>query len=178
MRLADLKDLYPLLTAMIAAGATLLAVMVSNHFNLRVAKLNNDSQSRQSAAELRLAKLEELYTLFDQWQLYLANLYLLHLRCYKGKLTYSQVCDLVLKSDKLKNGEAQRYLMLMEIYFPTLRPNYGPVEEARKRLAPFIDDPVKTKLNAEDLIRLQEEFEQACRAFKDDISTLAKEVLT
>lgn len=167
-------DLVPLITTAIAAGATLLAVVIANRHNLRIARLNNDSQSRRSATELRLAKLEELYTLFDQWQLALINIYLTHLRCFVGKLTFNQAQDAVLRNVKLNNGEAQRYLMLLDLYFPTLRAEYTPIEEARAKLSPFLDDPSKTRLRADDFVELQKEFEDAAKRFKRSLCSFAK----
>lgn len=173
MELSSLEKFYALLAAAIAPSATLLGVVITNRHGIRVAKLNNEAQNRQRDRDLRLEKLEELFTLFDAWRIKFAGFYIVHLRSYMGKLAYSQVLDMVLKQGAFENGEAQRYLMLMDLYFPTLRHAYEPVETARKHIAKFLDDPKKTGLSGSDFMEKQAEFEAACDGFKAAMSALA-----
>lgn len=166
-----------LLVSGIAAGATLLAVVVTSVFNIMVARLNINAQSRLRAKEVRIAKLEELFLLFDKWELNLSQVYLHHLRCYKGKLTFREVMDLVNKLDILAPGDAQKYRMIMDLHFPSLTNEYTQIEDARQHLIPFLSDPAVTKLNAADFVKRQVEFESACDLFKSKISALAHEAM-
>ena len=175
MQITDLKEIAPLFSGAIAAGATILAVIVTSFFNLKVARLNIEAQSRQNAIELKLAKLEELFFLFDKWQVNLTNIYLLHLRCYKGKLEFIQVMELIKEQTLLGPGDAQKYKMIMDIHFPSLKFAYASVEKARRHLAPFLSDPKSSKLSADEFISYQVTFEKACGAFKVHISSLAHE---
>lgn len=175
MPFADLKDIAPILSGAIGAVATLLAVVVTSFFNFKVAKLNLDEHRRHRSEELKLEKLEELFLLFDKWQLNFSNVYLCHLRCFRGKLQFNQVLDTVKGFNFLTPGDAQKYKMIMEVHFPSLKAAYVPVEEARARIAPFLSDPAITKLTAKDFESAQVAFEEACQEFKSCISSLAHE---
>ena len=177
MQIAELKEIAPLLAGGVAAGATLLAVIVTSLFNLRVARLNIEAQSRQKAKELKLEKLEELFFLFDKWQLNFSNIYLHHLRCYRGRLTFKEVMELVNGATLLAPGEAQKYRMIMDLHFPALSQAYAPVDAARKRLVPFLSDPSVSKLSTQEFESNQVAFEEACEAFKSKVSALAHETL-
>jgi hypothetical protein len=173
MQLSDIKDIAPILSGAIGALATLLAVAVTGFFGFRMAKLNLEEQRRQRLEERKLEKLEELYLLFDKWQIEISNIYLHHFRCYKGLLKFDQVTELVMKSMSLAPGDAQKHKMLLEVYFPSLREAYAPVEEARKNLVPFLSDPKISKLSVQDFESAQLAFEGASKEFKFCISALA-----
>ena len=171
---ADIKDIAPILSGAIGALATLLAVAVTSVFNFRVAKLNFDEQRRQKLAERKLEKLEELFFLFDKWQINFSNVYLCHLRCYMGKLSFRDVMDTVNGFTLLAPGEAQKYKMIIDIHFPSLRAAYSPVEAARQKIIPFLSDPSESKLNAQEFVNTQVAFEEACVEFKSCISSLVQ----
>lgn len=173
MEIADLKEIAPLLTGAITATAAILAVAVTSFFNLRVARININAQSKQKTKELKLEKLEELYLLFDKWQQNFSTIYLIHLRCYRGVLRFQDTHDLVNKSNTLAPGEAQKYKMIMMVHFPSLAHAYEPVEAGRKLLVPFLSDPIKSKLSTKDFENLQISFEKACETFKSKVNSLA-----
>lgn len=175
MQLTDLKDIAPILSGAIGAMATLLAVVVTSFFNFKVAKLNLDEHRRHRSEELKLEKLEELFLLFDRWQLNFSSVYLCHLRCYRGKLQFNEVLETVKGFNYLSPGDAQKHKMIMEVHFPSLKAAYAPVEEARSRIAPFLSDPAGNKLSAKDFESGQVAFEEACEEFKSCISSLAHE---
>lgn len=177
MQISELKEIAPLLAGVVAAGATLLAVVVTSLFNIRVARLNIEAQGCQKAKELKIEKLEELFFLFDKWQLNFSNIYLHHLRCYKGKLTYNEVMELSRGLTLLAPGEVQKYRMIMELHFPSLVQEYAPVEAARKRLVPFLSDQGISKLSTQEFESYQVAFEEVCETFKSKISALAHETL-
>lgn len=175
MQLTDLKDIAPILSGAIGAMATLLAVVVTSFFNFKVAKLSLDEHRRHRSEELKLEKLEELFLLFDKWQLNFSNVYLCHLRCYRGKLQFNEVFETVKGFNLLTPGDAQKYMMILEVHFPSLKVAYAPVEEARSRIVPFLNDPAVNKLSAKEFEIVQVAFEEACEKFKSCISSLAHE---
>jgi hypothetical protein len=175
MLFADLKDIAPILSGAIGAVATLLAVVVTSFFNFKVTKLNLDEQRHHRSEELKLEKLEELFLLFDKWQLNFSTIYLCYLRCYRGKLKFNEVLETVKGFNFLTPGDAQKYKMIMEVHFPSLKAAYAPVEEARSRIAPFLTDPAVNKLSAKDFESVQVAFEEASKEFKSCISSLAHE---
>lgn len=171
---ADIKDIAPILSGAIGALATLLAVAVTSFFNFRVAKLNLDELRRQKSEDRRLEKLEELFFLFDKWQINFSNIYICHLRCYKGKLPFRDVLNAVNGFTLLAPGEAQKYGMILNVHFPSLLPAYSPVEAARQQVVPFLSDPSVSKLNTQDFVNAQVAFEKACKEFKSCISSLVQ----
>jgi hypothetical protein len=171
MQLADIKDIAPILSGAIGAVATMLAVAVTGLVTLRVARLNLDVHRRQKSEELRLEKLEELYFLFDKWQTNFSNVYLHHLRCYRGQLAFRDVLEAIKSSSFLAPGEAQKYMMILAVHFPSLRAAYSPVETARGRIVPFLSDPSESKLTAEEFVKAQVAFEKACEEFKSCIAS-------
>ena len=178
MQIIELAKGVPWLAVGITAGATLLAVVVTSLFNLRVAKFNIEAHGRQRAKELKVERLEELFFLFDKWQLNFSSVYLHHLRCYLGEISFMEVMNLVKSLTILAPGEAQKYRMIMELHFPTLVVAYEPVEAARKHIVPFLSDPAVSKLSAQAFQSCQVKFENACEIFKSKISTVARETLS
>ncbi|NER62527.1 hypothetical protein G3435_26495 [Pseudomonas sp. MAFF212428] len=70
MTIADIKEISTLIAAAVAAGATLIAVLLTSFIQLlKPRKLNNQTQNRQKTKELKLERIEELYLLFDKWQI-------------------------------------------------------------------------------------------------------------
>jgi hypothetical protein len=174
LQINDLIEIGPLLGAAIGATATLLGVSANSLFNLWLAKLNIEAQSRQKERELTLQKLEELFFLFAKWHIQLSTIYLTHLRCYRGQLRYEDVLDLTKSQGVLAPGEAQKYMMLINIYFPLLQVAYTPVEAARKNLSPFLSDPKVNRRSYQDFEAHQVAFERACEDFKKSISSTAQ----
>jgi hypothetical protein len=161
----------------IGAFVTLFAVAVTGFFNFRVTRLNLEEQRRQRSEERKLEKLEELFLLFDRWQLNFANIYLHHFRCYMGRLKFEEVMELARgPTTLLAPGDAQKYKMLLEVNFPRLREAYAPVEEARKKILPFLSDPKVSKLSVQDFTNAQVAFEKASEDFKSYISDLAQDL--
>lgn len=169
----EIKDIAIIIGGLITAVSTLLAVVVTNIFNLKLSKSNYETQAQQKYAEQRILKIEETYLLFEKWEINFSNIYLYHLRCYLGKLSYSQVLELTNKCDLLAPGEAQKLKMLIGVHFPELAEKYKEVDLARSKIAKFLCDPKEGKLSAKDFVVAQENFEATCSKFKEAIGSLA-----
>ncbi|HDZ8893833.1 hypothetical protein [Aeromonas dhakensis] len=169
----EIKDITIIISGLITAVSTLLAVVITNFFNLKLSKSNSEMQAKQKYAEQRIIKIEETYLLFEKWEVNFSNIYLHHLRCYSGKLNYNQVLELTNKCDLMAPGEAQKLKMLILVHFPELEENYKEVDLARSKIAKFLCDPEKSKLRAKDFVIAQEAFEATCYKFKKEIGSLA-----
>jgi hypothetical protein len=176
MSLAEIefKDIVIIISGAITAISTLSAVIISNRHNLKITRINIEDQNKQKENEHRLSKIEELYLLFEKWEVNFSNIYLAHLGCYRQQLEYRQVLELVKTSSILLPGEAQKLQMLMHIHFPKLAHDYQLVDKARSQIAPFLSDPRESKLSTNDFIEKQKSFEKICADFKTKISLLAK----
>jgi hypothetical protein len=163
-----------MLGALMGAMASLLGVGLGGFINFKVAKLNVGEQRRQRAEELRLEKLEELYFLFDKWQINFSNVYLSHLRCYNGRMSFAEVVQFTNEraNTLLAPGEAQKYKMLLDVHFPALEQAHARVEDARANIVPFLADPSVSRLSAQAFVAAQKTFEAACDEFKSRAASL------
>lgn len=169
----EIKDIAIIIGGLITAISTLLAVVITNFFNLKLSKSNSDAQARQKLAEQRILKVEETYLLSEKWESYFSSVYITYLSCYLGKLDYNQVLDITGKSDILAPGEAQKLKMLIGVHFPELASDYEKVNSARSKVAKFLCDPKDSKLSSNDFVAAQEKFEKIFASFKEKIASLA-----
>ena len=174
MTTPDSQSATTLIACFITAASTLSGVALTNWFNARSLRLNLAEQARQKLADRRLAKLEELYVLFEKWEINFAQVYLAHLRCYTGKLSFAQVLELTKSSDMLLPGEHQKMMMLLNVHFPELLAKHAAVEAGRGEIAVFLRDPAETQLKSSEFVARQEEFETECRIFKAHLAESAR----
>jgi hypothetical protein len=167
----ELRDWLPLLVGIVTATAALFGVAISGYFSHRNTHSALREQRQLRADERRLERMEELFVVFARWEMNFSQVYLLNLRRHKGLLTLVQVYELVSKLDVLEKGDIHRMSMLLNLHFPELAKNYAAVQEARKAIAPFLDDS-SADVNA--FIKAQERFEAICETFKQAISGLPK----
>lgn len=170
----EIKDVAIIIGGAITAISTLFAVLITSRFNLKLAKINIDAQNQQKNEERKIQKIEEMYLLFEKWEANFSNIYIMHLKCYLGKLDYNSVIELTKDSTMFAPGDFQKLTMLMNIYFPEIIFEYKKVNDAKSLIAPFLSDPKKNKLNAEDLMELQDNFKTVCATFKKQITQLTK----
>jgi len=127
-------------------------------------------QRQLRADERRLERMEELFVVFQRWEMYLSQIYLLHLRRHRGLLAPSQVEELVLKLDGLEKGDVHRLSMLLRLHFPELATENAAVQSARAAIVPFFDTSQPS--NVEAFIQAQEHFEKVADDFKSAIAEL------
>lgn len=168
----EIKDVAIIIGGAITAFSTLCAVLITSHFNLKLAKTNIDAQTQEKNRDRKIQKVEDMYLLFEKWETNFSTIYITHLRCYFGKLDYQSVIDLTKDSTMLAPGDFQKFNMLMNVHFPEIISEYKKVEDARATMAPFLSDPQKSKLNPKDFVKTQENFESVCTIFKMQISQL------
>lgn len=166
----DFKDIAIVVSSGITALATLSGVAITNWFNQRIAKFNLASQNLQKDKERKLEKIEEIYFLYEKWEIAFANIYLTNFRCYLGKLNYLQVMEIMKAQNTLLPGDAQKIKMLLNVHFPVLAQAYKEVDAARRKIAPFLSDPAESKLSAKDFELAQRSFEEVSSKFKTLIS--------
>ena len=168
----EIKDIAIIIGGAITALSTLCAVLITSRFNLKLARINIDAQTQQKNKERKIQKMEDMYLLFEKWETNLSMVYITYLRCYCGKLDYQSVIDLTKDSTMLAPGDFQKLNMLMNVHFPEIVSEYKKVDDARKKMVPFLSDPRESGLNPKDFVELQEKFESVCITFKIQISQL------
>lgn len=121
---------YPYL---LGCFTTLIGVCASNKANdaRQIRQFNNDRETKRR--ELVTGKLEDLYILFRQWNNNTQS-------CYADYIIFTQQSSNLLEAlnkatDSLEKyrGDLNRIEMLINLYFPFLKPDYKKVVEARDR---------------------------------------------
>jgi hypothetical protein len=112
----------PIITAIITATVTLLAVYLANRGNANrlSLQLQHERDTRRDA--LYREKLEELYVLVQQYTTLLQSESLPYVRVMEGELDYNQALDMTIKTmgqDRLP--DFNRLPMLVDLYFPQIR---------------------------------------------------------
>ncbi|MYN42721.1 hypothetical protein GTP55_25585 [Duganella sp. FT109W] len=173
-----LKEAIPIISAGVGALISLGGVVVANLFNIRSQRILAKNQTAAKDRELKIQKLEELYFLFDRWQMNYSITYLNHLRFQKHKLEYADLLDLELERNKARAelGEHQKVQMLMNVYFPDLAKEYTSIEQCRRDITPFIQAAPSRNISTEKFEQKQVEFEKAAFNFKMKISDRVKEI--
>ncbi|HHX8634293.1 hypothetical protein ND925_17125 [Vibrio diabolicus] len=172
----ELKDIAVILSGLVTAVSTLSAVFITSYFNHKLSKSSLEREVEHKKVERKIEKLEEFYLLFEKWEVNFSNVYLLHYRCYKGKLDYSQVLESTSKPSLLLPGEAQKLLMLLNVHLQELIDEYKLVDKARSELVPFLCDPSERDLSADKFCEKQQSFESVCQEFKKKVCTLASKL--
>jgi hypothetical protein len=84
-------------------------------------------------AEMLRERGEELHGIIDKWLKHLAGHYLRRTSVMQGRLTYNQCLDLDIAEGN-PSYDFGRIELLIHVYFPSLRPAYDRVIEARTAL--------------------------------------------
>ena len=164
------------LTALFTAVATLSGVFITNKANNKrlALQLNHEQEIKQK--QLMREKLEELYLLFKRWTFIIDMTYINHARAMKGDIDYQTMLDMEVERDNKNTFDFNRIEMLIDLYYPNIKPAYEGLIETRtkanqfmlaygnqcqegntdgkKFLAPFLDAQNKFSQEAEKVIKV------------------------
>lgn len=164
------------LTALFTAGGTLAGVFITNKANNKrlALQLNHEQEIKQK--QLIREKLEELYLLFKRWTSITDMMYINHARAMKGDIDYQTMLDMEVERNNKNTFDFNRIEMLIDLYFPNIKPAYEIVigtrtkanqfmlsygnqcqegnTEGKNFLAPFLDAQNKFSQEAERVIKL------------------------
>lgn len=166
------SDMIPILAVLITATSTLVAVFITNYFNMKSLEKNLKFQLQLKNNEVRLNKLENVYELFEKWNTSFAINYLNYLHFHNKKITQSDLFELIRDPKVYNSGDFQKLITLLNIYFPELNDEYERVNKARSEVVKYMN--VDKEINVKDFVKVQESFENVAMNFKKEISELAK----
>lgn len=166
------SDMIPILAVLITATSTLVAVFITNYFNMKSLEKNLKFQLQLKNNEVRLNKLENIYELFEKWNTSFAINYLNYLHFHNKKITQSDLFELIRDPKVYNSGDFQKLITLLNIYFPELNDEYERVNKARSEVVKYMN--VDKEINVKDFVKVQESFENVAMNFKKEISELAK----
>lgn len=164
--------MIPILAVLITATSTLVAVFITNYFNMKSFEKNLKFQLQLKNNEVRLNKLENIYELFEKWNTSFAINYLNYLHFHNKKITQSDLFELIRDPKVYNSGDFQKLITLLNIYFPELNDEYERVNKARSEVVKYMN--VDKEINVKDFVKVQESFENVAMNFKKEISELAK----
>lgn len=166
------SDMIPILAVLITATSTLVAVFITNYFNMKSLEKNLKFQLQLKNNEVRLNKLENVYELFEKWNTSFAINYLNYLHFHNKKITQSDLFELIRDPKVYNSGDFQKLITLLNVYFPELNDEYERVNKARSEVVKYMN--VDKEINVKDFVKVQESFENVAMNFKKEISELAK----
>lgn len=166
------SDMIPILAVLITATSTLVAVFITNYFNMKSLEKNLKFQLQLKNNEVRLNKLENVYELFEKWNTSFAINYLNYLHFHNKKITQSDLFELIRDPKVYNSGDFQKLITLLNIYFPELNDEYERVNKARSEVVKYMN--LDKEINVKDFVKVQESFENVAMNFKKEISELAK----
>ncbi len=130
-----MTDPYVAILATAAGGAiALLGVFFTNHSNTARLKIQLDHKYQQRKIELLRSRGEELYELTDKWLNEITLYSLQNLSIMEGKLARDQYFDAITPESKRGSIYFGRIKMLVDVYFPSVRPLYDKVTADLEKL--------------------------------------------
>lgn len=117
---------------------TLLGVWLANQSSLRQLKVKLAHEVDREHKEVIRSRLEELYSLIEDWAGYLVVHHITYRKVMVGDLTYNQALDITIKSEKTL--DANRMFTLADLYFPTAHKALQELKELRDRAAAVQSD--------------------------------------
>jgi hypothetical protein len=106
-----------------------------------LSELENQSlfdKPAQSLGKVEEPKLEELYLLFKNWASNIEIIYINHTRAMKGDISYQAMLDMEIERFDKNALNFNRLVMLIDLYFPKIKPAYERVIDARTKSNQFM----------------------------------------
>lgn len=145
------KELLPLVGPALAALATLLAVLVSGSFNLWVARGTAATQNKQKEKEIKLAKLEETFTLVAKLENIVEAIHLSYRMCVRNRITYKEFLKDSEVGYEFSDNDGQRLFMLLNMYFPELCDKHKELQKAKWDLLHNLKEPSEAPVDMQEL---------------------------
>lgn len=120
-------------TTVLGAAIALVTIYLTDRSNTRRLKLQFDLERESKEKQFIRDKLEELYLLHEAWLNALATSYLPILNVIKGEITYNQALDMFIENNKDRQVDFKRLQMLIDLYFPAIKPAFEKLSAARDR---------------------------------------------
>lgn len=132
--------IYTLITAIFTISGTLLGVYFTNRGNTQrlVHQLEHERQTKR--VQLVRDRLEELYVLAEEYANSVGGHYLPYMSVMAGELTYNQALDLTLQSGENGFPNYHRLGMLIDLYFPAVKPAFDNLIAARNEANEILSD--------------------------------------
>jgi hypothetical protein len=124
---------------MLTSAITLLSVWLTNHANDRRLKIQLEDERRKRNEEILRDRLEELYVISNKYLDMQVTRFLPYRALMMGQITYDQALDMALKNGAKKDFEPHRVMMLIDLYFSSIKPSFQEIIDIRNKLNEIIE---------------------------------------
>lgn len=185
-----MSDLSSTGNALIAATSTLLAVFITQRFQVASLRLAAARARDEKIIEIKLTKMEESYFIFHKWVSSVLNTISHCISYCKGEIDDETLPEKIEESNLLISGDHEKLATLLEIYFPELHGIYSLATQKASGLAETMlshfknDNDIKKKSKEEldeiikEIRRQRKEFLDVERNFEDEMRKVVSTLLS
>ena len=122
-------------------------------------------------------KLEELFILFQKWEMDITTLSLRFIPVYKSELVAGEAHKQNSLNSLQERGDYQKFQAILNLHFKELKAPFENVIEKRLELLSFLEGKIKhCPENLPAFIKAQKEFEAHTAQFRDSLSSVQGEL--
>lgn len=164
-----------ILTAIISATAALLGVYLSNRAQEKRMEIQFLNEQIEKNLQFKRTKLEEMFNLFQRWEIDITKCYLVYNNVYSGTYDYAAASKFSNENMVQEKGDYQKFQTLLQLYFGELASDFSTVMEARGKV--FVYCKSNSEYRPENLKAFHEEqvkFEAIAADFREKIVEYSK----
>ena len=128
-----------LITAILTSALTLISVWLTNRSNNQRLKIQLEHERKKRNEELLRDRLEELYVLSNKFLDRLVSRYVPYRAVMMGQISYDQALDMALEHGSKRDFEPHRVTMLIDLYFPSIKPDFQEILTIRDKLNNIVE---------------------------------------
>lgn len=168
---------WTIATAVISAISALLGVYVSNKSQEKRLKIQFENDAKIRSIELKKSKLEEMFILFQKWEMDISCLYLRFIPVYKGEYSVQDARENSTENSLQEKGDHQRFQAILNLYFPEHKTNFNHVMVKRAHVLGFCKEGVEiSNGNLELFYQAQIDFETESEIFRAKLAQTVNEL--
>lgn len=172
---SSFKEFTAVMASAITATATLLAVIVTNYHNKKIALINANNQLTKEKIERKSQRVEELYLILSKWKKDAFKTTILYAGYHNGKFPRADISENLPTAKGGLAYDPSKISVIVNIYFPELIELSEKVNECHTKL--YISHE-STKENNKNFIlamlKNQEVFDYECGKFLEQLAVIAK----
>lgn len=140
MTIADLIQSVPsqawiaLFSVILASVITLFGVWLTNRASTQRLILELEHRQKVERESLIRERIEELYVISNKYLSSLCSYYFPYRQVMQGELTFNQALDITIESGNRRDFEPNRVTMLINMYFPEIKPHFSEIINLRETL--------------------------------------------
>lgn len=171
----SLKEFAVVAASTVTAMTTLLAVIITNSHNKKIALINTKAQLNKEHKERKLQKIEELYLILANWKKDAFKTTLLYSGYHNGKLQRSDINEYLPTAKGGLDYDPSKISVLVNIFLPELRETSEVLSKLHEQL--FISYEATKESDRTFIPKIlsnQEKFDKQCDKLLEELVMVAK----